>query len=148
MKSNGRPLVPYLRQSRLKERTISIEEQRRDIQAWAQANGVPLDAEVTEQGVSGSKPWRERDLGDAVDACERGEASGIIVAWQDRLSRENGRATAEVWEALERAGARFVAANEGLDTASGDQEMLFTIKAAIARDQWKLHRANWEAARR
>jgi Resolvase, N terminal domain len=112
MKSNGRPLVPYLRQSRLKERTISIEEQRRDIQAWAQANGVPLAAEVTEQRVSGSKPWRERDLGDAVDACERGEASGIIVAWQDRLSRENGRATAEAWETLERAGARFVAANE------------------------------------
>jgi hypothetical protein len=74
MKSNGRPLVPYLRQSRLKERTISIEEQRRDIQAWAQANGVPLAAEVTEQRVSGSKPWRERDLGDAVDACERGES--------------------------------------------------------------------------
>jgi hypothetical protein len=30
MKSNGRPLIPYLRQSRAKERTISIEEQRRD----------------------------------------------------------------------------------------------------------------------
>jgi hypothetical protein len=51
--------------------------------------------------VSGSKPWRERALGEAVDPCERGDASGIIVAWQDRLSRENGRATAEVWEALE-----------------------------------------------
>ena len=123
MKSNGRPLVPYMRQSRLKERTISIEEQRRDIQAWAQANDVSLAAEVIEQGVSGSKPWRERDLGEAVDACGRGEAAGIIVAWQDRLSRENGRATAEVWEALEQAGARLVAANEGLDTASGDQEL-------------------------
>ena len=31
MRSNGRPLVPYLRQSRARERTISIEEQRRDI---------------------------------------------------------------------------------------------------------------------
>jgi DNA invertase Pin-like site-specific DNA recombinase len=83
-----------------------------------------------------------------VDACERGEASGIIVAWQDRLSRENGRATAEVWEALERAGARLVCAAEGLDTATGDHEMLFTIKAAIAREQWKRHRANWERAQR
>jgi DNA invertase Pin-like site-specific DNA recombinase len=101
-----------------------------------------------EQGVSGSKPWQERGLGLAVDACRRGEASGIIVAWQDRLSRENGRATAEVWEALEQVGARLVAANEGLDTASGDQELTFTIKAAIARDQWKRHRANWEDARR
>jgi DNA invertase Pin-like site-specific DNA recombinase len=148
MNSNGRPLVPYMRQSRRKERTISIEEQRRDIQAWAKANGVALAAEVIEQGVSGSKSWRERALGGAVDACERGEASGIIVAWQDRLSRENGRATAEVWEALEQAGIRFVVANEGLDTATGDHGMTFTIKAAIARDQWKRHRSNWEAARR
>jgi DNA invertase Pin-like site-specific DNA recombinase len=148
MKTNGRPLVPYMRQSRRKERTISIEEQRRDIQGWAHANGVALAAEVIEQGVSGSKPWRERDLGEAVDACERGEASGIIVAWQDRLSRENGRATAEVWEALEKAGARLVVANEGLDTATGDHEMTFTIKAAIARDQWKRHKASWESARR
>jgi DNA invertase Pin-like site-specific DNA recombinase len=148
MKTNGRPLVPYMRQSRAKERTISIEEQRRDIQAWAQANDVPLAAEVIEQGVSGSKPWRERELGEAVDACERGEAGGIIVAWQDRLSRENGRATAEVWEALEQADARLVAASEGLDTATGDQELPFTIKAAIARDQWKRFRANWEGTRR
>lgn len=143
-----KPLVPYMRQSRAKERSISIPQQRRDIQAWAQQNDVPLAAEVVEQGVSGSKPWRDRALGDAVDACERGEASGIIVAWQDRLSRENGLGTAEVWEALDRAGARLVAANEGLDTASGDQELPFTIKAAIARDQWKRYRANWERARR
>jgi DNA invertase Pin-like site-specific DNA recombinase len=148
MRSNGRPLVPYLRQSRAKERTISIEEQRRDIQGWAQANGATLAAEIVEQNVSGSKPWRKRALGAAVDACERGEAAGIVVAWQDRLSRENGRATAEVWEALEKASARLVAANEGLDTASGDHELTFTVKAAIARDQWKRHRANWEGARR
>ena len=41
MNRSTRPLVPYLRQSRAKERTISIEEQRRDIQAWAEAAGVP-----------------------------------------------------------------------------------------------------------
>lgn len=148
MTGNGRPLVPYLRQSRAKERTISIEEQRRDIRQWADAAGVELAAEIVEQNVSGSKPWRERALGEAVDACERGEASGIIVAWQDRLSRENGRATAEVWEALEQLGARLVCAAESLDTAAGDHEMLFTIKAAIAREQWKRHRANWEGTRR
>lgn len=130
MTGNGRPLVPYLRQSRAKERTISIQEQRRDVRAWAEAAAAELAPEVVEQNVSGSKPRRERALGEAVDACEGGEASGIIVAWQDRLSRENGRATAEVWEALERAGARLVCTAEGLDTATGDHEMLFTIKAA------------------
>jgi DNA invertase Pin-like site-specific DNA recombinase len=143
-----KPLIPYLRQSRRKERTISVEEQRREIERWASDNDVPLAGELVEQGVSGSKSWRDRALGQAVDACARGEASGVIVAWQDRLSRENGLATAEVWEALDRAGARLVCAAEGLDTASGDSEMLFTIKAAIAREQWKRHRANWENARR
>lgn len=145
---NGKPLVPYVRQSRAKERTISIDEQLRDIRAWASANDVPLAGEIVEQGVSGSRAWRQRALGEAVAACERGEAAGIIVAWQDRLSRENGAATAEVWEALEKAGARLVAANEGLDTATGDHEMLFTIKAAIAREQWKRYGANWKGARR
>jgi DNA invertase Pin-like site-specific DNA recombinase len=143
-----KPLVPYLRQSRAKERTISIDEQRRDIRKWAAANDTPLAAEIVEQNVSGSKLWRERALGEAVASCERGEASGIIVAWQDRLSRENQRATAEVWEALEHAGARLVCAAEGLDTATGDHEMLFTIKAAIAREQWKRYRANWQRAQR
>jgi DNA invertase Pin-like site-specific DNA recombinase len=148
MTSNGRPLIPYMRQSRAKERTISIEEQRRDIQQWAQGAGVQLGAEVVEQNVSGSKAWQDRALGEAVAACEREEAGGIIVAWQDRLSRENGRATAEVWEALDKAGARLVCASEGLDTATGDHEMLFTIKAAIAREQWKRYGANFESAKR
>jgi hypothetical protein len=44
--------------------------------------------------------FRQALLGDAVTACERGEAEGIVVAWQDRLSRESGVATAEVYEAL------------------------------------------------
>ena len=70
------PLIPYMRQSRAKERTISIEEQRGDIQAWAERNGVPLAAEVVEQGVSGSKPWQDRALGEAVDACRRGGLRG------------------------------------------------------------------------
>jgi DNA invertase Pin-like site-specific DNA recombinase len=146
--SNGRPLIPYMRQSRAKERTISIEEQRRDIRRWAEGAGVTLAPEVVEQNVSGSKPWRERALGAAVDACERGEAAGIIVAWQDRLSRENGLASAEVWEALKQARARLVSASEGLDTATVDQELTFTIRAAIARDQWKRYGANFERAKR
>ncbi len=143
-----KPLIPYLRQSRRKERTISIDEQRREIQRWATEHKIPLAPEVVEQGVSGSKSWRERGLGEAVDASARGEAAGIIVAWQDRLSRENGLATAEVWEALDTAGVRLVCAGEGLDTSTGDHELTFSIKAAIARDQWKRHRANWENARR
>jgi DNA invertase Pin-like site-specific DNA recombinase len=144
----GKRLIPYLRQSRKKEVTISFDEQRAAITAWADREGIELAPEIVERGVSGSRSWRERELGKAVEACEQGQAAGIIVAWQDRLSRENGLATAEVWQALERAGVRFVAVGDGIDTASGDHELLFSIKAAIARDQWKRYRANWLNARR
>src|SRR5439155_7976413 len=141
-----KPLIPYIRQSRAKEKTISLDEQRRVIEGWAESAGVKLAEPVIEQGVSGSKPWRERELGAAVAAVQRAEAAGIVVAFQDRLSRENGLGTAEVWEALDKAGARLVVAGEGLDTDTGDHELLFTIKAAIAREQWKRFRANWAAA--
>jgi DNA invertase Pin-like site-specific DNA recombinase len=146
--SSLRPLIPYLRQSRKQELSISIEEQDRDVRAWAKAQGEVISEPLVERGVSGSKGWRERELGQAVEACERGQAAGIIVAWQDRLSRENGLATAEVWEALQAAGCRLVCVGDGIDTASGDHELIFTIKAAIARDQWKRHRSNWLRARR
>jgi DNA invertase Pin-like site-specific DNA recombinase len=144
-----KPLVPYLRQSRAREKTISLDDQRRSIRAWAKNAGVKLAPEVVEQGVSGNKSWRERELGRAVEACQRGEAGGIVVAFQDRLSRENGLATAEVWEALEKAQARLVCSSEGLDTLNGndDDELVFSMKAALARQQWKRHRRNWANAK-
>jgi DNA invertase Pin-like site-specific DNA recombinase len=133
-----KPLIPYLRQSKAKEQTISIEDQRRAIHSWAAGHpDVTLAPEVVEQNVSGKKAWRSRELGEAITRIERGEAGGLIVAWQDRLSREDNLATAEVWQALDNAGARFVAAGEGLDTATGDHELLYTIKAAVARENWK-----------
>ena len=65
-------LVPYIRQSRIKERTISLDDQRRAIEGWAASNGVDLADEIVEQGVSGSKSWKERELGEAIEACAQG----------------------------------------------------------------------------
>ena len=84
LKEDSNSFAPsaYLRQSHAKEWTISIDEQRRECRRWAadDGDGTPLAAELVEQNVSGSKPWRERALGEAVAACERGDAAGIIVA--------------------------------------------------------------------
>jgi DNA invertase Pin-like site-specific DNA recombinase len=148
MTSNGLPLIPYMRQSRVRERTISIDEQRRDIELGAATAGVELGPDMVEQNVSGSKPWRERALGEAVAACERQEAGGIIVAWQDRLSRESLLGTAEVWEALEKCGARLICAAEGLDTAREDCELNFGIRALMNRENWKRFAANSERNKR
>jgi DNA invertase Pin-like site-specific DNA recombinase len=145
-----KPLVPYIRQSQKKEVTISLDEQKRAIEKWAKDAGVKLAPAVIEQNVSGSKHWRDRKLGCVVKACEDGEASGIIVAFQDRISREQGLAQAELWDALQRCDARLVCASEGTDYRPSDDddgELLFTVKGAIARQQWKRHRTNWKNAK-
>jgi DNA invertase Pin-like site-specific DNA recombinase len=138
--SRKRPLlIPYLRKSSGEDPAISRDRQQRAAASWAAIADVDLAPEVWEPGVSGSRSWRERGLGAAIDACQRGEADGIVVEEQSRLSRENGLATSEVWDALQNGGApiRLVCVAEGMDTANGDQELSFAIRAALAREQWK-----------
>jgi Resolvase, N terminal domain/Recombinase len=143
----SKPLIPYLRQSKEKDRTISFEDQWRDIRAWAkrQNPSAKLAEGFEEKGVSGNKSWRKRALGAAIAACERGEASGVIVAYQSRLSRESGIGTAEVWEALEKADARLVCVYENIDTArpDSDEEFNFGLQALLARKEWRRAQRNF-----
>ena len=148
MAAKARPLIPYMRKSSGEDEQGSLARQRQAIRSWAKRNKVTLAGEVWEAGVSGSKDWKQRALGQAIAACEQGEAGGIIVEEQSRLSRENGLATAEVWDALERAELRLVCAAEGLDTANGDHELNFAIKAALAREQWKQYKRRSEATKK
>lgn len=142
-------LVPYLRQSVKKEESISLEVQLEDVQRWAKTNGVELLPEIVEEGVSGSKHWRKRKLGEAIAACERGEAAGVVVAYQSRLSRESGVAAHELYEALDAAGARLVCVKENIDTGTGArQRMVYSILAAVAREEWESRREGWDTAKR
>jgi hypothetical protein len=62
MNSNGRPLIPYLRQSHAKERTISIDEQRRDTTLAVDARFSAVVEAIRPQGRGSSMPsesgWR------------------------------------------------------------------------------------------
>lgn len=136
MNTNGR-LIPYGRKSSGEDDELSRSRQEGAIRRWAEANGVELAPLVWEANVSGSKAWRRRGLGEALAAVERGEAAGIVVEEQSRLSREDMLATAEVWDAFQKADARLVCTAEGIDTATGDHELSFALRAALAREQWK-----------
>ncbi len=148
--NKAKPLIAYLRQSRTKERSISIGEQRDAIEQWAKARveTVVFDDRYVERNVSGAKPWQERELGAVVAALQAGEASGIAVAYQDRLARPTWLQEAEVWEALSDADGRLVCAAEGTDFRPGniehsDARLLYRIKAATARHAWERHCRNW-----
>ena len=145
----------YIRVSRvgLRDREsqsfISVDEQRRLIEQGARRFRVELSGvEIVELDVRGSKSARDRGLEQLLRRAESGESEGIVVAWQDRLSRGSLLETAETWERLAKAGARLIAAGDGVDSAAPGQELLFNIRAAIARDQWQRYAANFEAAKR
>jgi DNA invertase Pin-like site-specific DNA recombinase len=147
--SNDTPIfVPYGRKSSRENPAVSHDRQQHAWEDWADRNDAQLAPEIWERGVSGSKNWRDRGLGLALAACERGEADGIIVEEQNRLSRENGLATAEMWDAFQKANVRLVCVAEGLDTANGDHELNFTMRAALAREQWKQYKRRSDHSKR
>ncbi len=153
-------LIPYMRQSRAKEKTVSITDQRTEIKKWVERNeGYKLAPEVVEglradgtrSNASGGKSWRERELGSILKDIADGKADGIIVAQQNRLSRENGKATAEVWESLEAADARLVCVHENSnvtpsDDRYGESEFNYGLNALIARREWRRFKAAWGSA--
>lgn len=90
----------YIRVSRVGQREgyQSPEEQRAIIRGVADRAGVVLGLEVVEEDVSGARAASERGLGRLLERAELGESEGVIVAFQDRLSRGSLIETAEVWE--------------------------------------------------
>jgi DNA invertase Pin-like site-specific DNA recombinase len=148
-----KPLIPYIRQSRTSERTISLTEQWAAIERVARDRGFHLtvnsfdDADaagLVERSTSGNKAWRTRSLGMAIAACQDGRASGVIVYDQSRLSREDLLGTAEVWDALDKASADLIEAATG---GSKVKRMEYVIKAEMNRQQWELARDRSAQAR-
>src|SRR5437773_10596904 len=100
-------LIPYLRKSSGEDETQSFARQRAAITQWAEANGVELADEIREPGVSGNRHWRDRRLGEAVQAVAGGEAAGIVVEELSRLTRGRQSHAADLWDALNDVGARL-----------------------------------------
>jgi DNA invertase Pin-like site-specific DNA recombinase len=123
------------------------DDQRAIIDTRCKSERFDLIRVDAEHGVSGAKDWRTREVGKAVEDVKVGRADGIIVAYQDRITRERLLAGAEIWEAMQDAGAVFIAC-DGVDSRLPGSEMLFTIKAAIARDQWQTYQRRSNDGRR
>jgi len=115
------------------------EDQERIILARAQSEGFEVVRMEREHRVSGAKDWRKREIGRAIADVKSGRADGIVVAYQDRITRERLLAGAEIWEAMEAAGAVFVAC-DGVDSRQEGSELMFAIKAAVAREQWRIYK--------
>lgn len=86
-----------------------------------------------------------KGLGRLIEKCERGESDGIVVYRLDRFSR-SPRNTFEAVDRLEKADARLVGVQDGVDSSAPSGELVLTVLAGIAREQWKQRRDNWSEA--
>ncbi len=76
--------------------------------------------------------------------CRRGAASGVVVHDLSRLSREDLLGTAEVWAALEEAGADLIDATSGGKV----RRLEYVVRAELNRQQWEAARDRGNDARR
>lgn len=145
------PMVGYIRVSdvggREGDRYGSPELQEKPIRGWAEQGDVPLLLIEKDEDVSGAKRPEDRALEGLIQMCERGEADGIIVSNVDRLSRGSLLEQAEIYERLDRCGARLVAVNEGIDTANPGAELTLNLMAVVARANWRRYQANYAQSR-
>ena len=129
------PIIGYLRVSThdQSENGHGLEAQEAAVRAWAEARGV--DLELVRDTASGAD--RDRDgLTEALERVSSGQASGLVVAKLDRLSRSLIH-TAELLDFFTEAGATFVALDLGVDTSTANGRLVASVLASVA--EWERH---------
>lgn len=93
--------------------------------------GGTLEILPAELGVSGGRDLEDRPaLKAAVEGVERGRYTGIIVAYQSRLTR-NPRLEEEIFDRVAKAGGAIHFALDGFDTTTINGTLMRRFKSAI-----------------
>lgn len=132
--------VGYLRVSTAEqaETGLSLDAQADTITAYCQARGWDLCDITDDAGVSGSETPDDRDgLAPLLAALDAGEASVLVVAKLDRLSRDV-RDFADLMERAKRHGWAIVAVADGVDTSTSAGQLVAGIMGQVA--QWERER--------
>lgn len=139
----------YARVSRVGDRAetlISPELQTERIQAYAAARGLQVEMLPAELDVSGGKVERPI-LGQAIEAIERGEYAGLIVAQLDRLSRMDLPDAVATVRRIENAGGQVISVAENFDATTPEGQMGRNVMFAVADMQLGRYKAQFRAAK-
>lgn len=142
---NPKTAIGYIRASTGDQR-LSVEAQRTELDAWARRHGVRVASWHVDQGVSGTAPLDARPGLLGALAALRDEGAGqLLVLRRDRLARDTYVAMT-IERAVERDGARVVAAD---GQGNGDQPgevMVRRIQDAVSEHERALIAARTKAA--
>jgi putative DNA-invertase from lambdoid prophage Rac len=123
----------YIRVStdRQAEEGLSLGTQKRQIEGYAMMIGVTLDHVYVERGVSGSKPFGERQEGARLlAACKPGDT--LITPKLDRMFRSSLDALNILGDLKERDVGLHMIDFGGDVTGNGISKLVFTILSAVA----------------
>lgn len=132
----------YLRQSKAKHDSISLEIQEAEARAYCARQGYTVRCVVPEEGVSGFSDWRKRPR----FGREVVEAEGVDVVVVYRWSRLSRRRLDQhqLIDLLEKSGKRVESAVEPVDTStaggrfSRDQMMsMAAFESDVKSEQWR-----------
>lgn len=139
----------YCRVSRVGDRAetlISPETQADKIRFYAAGRGIAVRMLDPELDVSGGKVERPI-LSEAIEAIERGEAAGLIVAQLDRLSRMNIVDALTTIRRIESAGGQVVAVAENFDAGTPEGRMSRNVFLSMGEMQLDRYKAQFRNAK-
>lgn len=127
-------VIGYLRVSTEEQASsgLGLDAQRATIQAAAQARG--WDVVWVEDAGHSAKTLKRPGIVQALAMLKRGEASGLVVAKLDRLSR-SVQDFAATMDTARKQGWALVAVDLGVDTTTPAGELVANVMAAVA--QWE-----------
>src|SRR5215207_1292205 len=142
-------LLAYIRVSRVAGREgdtfISPAVQLETIQRHADGGGHQIVDVLQDLDQPGSRDDRPA-FQQALEAVERDEADGLIVAKLDRFARSVAGA-ARALERLETAGGTLVAVDLGMDTSTPAGRLMRNVLTALAEFELDRIRESWGHAR-
>jgi len=109
---------------------VSLEAQRKRVEAWANAQGFSLIGIHRDAGLSGGKAHNRPGLQRAIRAACK-QSAALVVYSLSRLARST-RDALEISERLDKAGADLVSLSEKIDTTSAAGKMVFRMLAVLA----------------
>lgn len=133
-----RKIVGYCRVSTLeqKKKGFGIDIQIRDVEGYADANGITINRYYIDKAESGIEEDR-KELRKLLKNCKAGKIKGVIVASLDRLSRDL-RLTENLLYDLEKLGVKvFIADMPTYDGSNRKDVLIRQIREAIAEENRK-----------
>lgn len=130
---NPKRAVAYVRVS-TEEQRLGPEAQRREIEQWAEREGVQIVAWCVDQGVSGATPIDQRKgLVEALGQLELHRAGMLVAQKRDRLARDVAVAAMLQRTVCEMGATVMTVAEAFLDLESPEGQFIATIFDAFGQ---------------